>query len=1012
MRIPVICSLALTAFVAMGRPPDASAQPTIPDQPPAVVPPAAAPTWSMGQPPIYTWQTGLLIDTQRPAALGLFGVQKDLLSPMVGLAALRVEGVLGGSEGHVEGGGRLLFVSPVGRLHAGIDVDARSGDADWLVGLDLNVRRGGVLGRGTRLRIDWMPWRDNTVLAGVHVPLGGRAGTTRPRTDRVRFPSAAAAWPTAARVNLAAPRREFRAAAEALTRLVLPLRSRLGGDARQAVAEDVAAVSALGAPDDLAQRMVRGWTQLFAVALSAGGPPADAVVSRVATRARRIILEDVLLPFDGMFAQRRTPATLTYYGPPAARRFEAELAAMADLAPAQRMAAAAAFAAAIDELDGVRAGIRAVWHSDRRVFVPLQLALPPDESDTQAELDALIERATGNQFIDGNRIYYVLNEAFQFEFMRAVRKAEQYHVLWIHDVRGLGDVPQVDKVSAMHVHEYLQALTTRVRTYDEVGRLPQYFIVLDQFYYQANNGRLWMNLLEDPLGRTITLPDASAAEQRVLRAAQQELRDAVATSRRLQAGRAQHGEAWLRGLVKVHVNITHPSDFSFWAPGLIKIAGVPDNLMRDHRKIVFYDITEDDPYRGEVVFSGMGLGEWYAGPTWEDRALIVEGPAALAVKGALRRVFERQRIPTNALPEVFQARPLAPDYAARVEAERRRAEAGVIPPARAMQAHNDVGYGDKKASVVKALLASLMPRGTVIISPDSLWEDALLGSLLMGSALRGCRVMVIAPDIDNAPGTAWPVLARMHMVFSRLLALSKGLDARITAEGGLFKVGLFSEESEVGDQAGRMHEIRRNLGAASEWFAKLAPFDRAGLDQWSAQAEALSRQRPAQYLARPSKAMRPKLHMKGFYAASASGWDGLFDHPEMMTTVMEYQDQRSRQVSADRNAEVDVRAVPRAVWAARKRLLAAHDATLTPEQRARVVFYMQIGSYNMNDRSMLLDGEVAMTVAGPAATTGMLDFLTIAGLSKWVDHQEQIDAMIPPPSALHRLLARWARSLL
>ena len=56
----------------MGRPPDASAQPTIPDQPPAVVPPAAAPTWSMGQPPIYTWQTGLLIDTQRPAALGLF----------------------------------------------------------------------------------------------------------------------------------------------------------------------------------------------------------------------------------------------------------------------------------------------------------------------------------------------------------------------------------------------------------------------------------------------------------------------------------------------------------------------------------------------------------------------------------------------------------------------------------------------------------------------------------------------------------------------------------------------------------------------------------------------------------------------------------------------------------------------------------------------------------------------------------------------------------------------------
>jgi hypothetical protein len=343
----------------------------------------------------------------------------------------------------------------------------RSGDADWLVGLDLNVRRGGVLGRGTRLRIDWMPWRDNTVLAGVHVPLGGRAGTTRPRTDRVRFPRAAAAWPTAARVDLATPRREFRAAAEALTRLVLPLRSRLGGDAREAVAEDVARSGARRARRSGAAHGPR-LDAVVPVALSAGAP-ADAVVC--VSRARRIILEDVLLLFDGMLrnAARRRRWRITDRRPPGASRRNLR----PRLTPAQRMAAAAAFAAAIDELDGVRAGIRAVWHSDRRVFVPLQLALPPDESDTQAELDALIERGTGNQFIDGNRIYYVLNEAFQFEFMRAVRKAEQYHVLWIHDVRGLGDVPQVDKVSAMHVHEYLQALTTRVRTYDEVGRLPQ-----------------------------------------------------------------------------------------------------------------------------------------------------------------------------------------------------------------------------------------------------------------------------------------------------------------------------------------------------------------------------------------------------------------------------------------------------------------------------------------------------------------------------------------------------------
>ena len=90
---------------------------------------------------------------------------------------------------------------------------------------------------------------------------------------------------------------------------------------------------------------------------------------------------------------------------------------------------------------------------------------------------------------------------------------------------------------------------------------------------------------------------------------------------------------------KVHVNVTHPSDFSFWGRGLFPLVGMPDNLMRDHRKIVFYDLSEEDPTAGEVLFSGMGLGEHYAGATWEDRAIIVRGPAALGVKQAARRLF-------------------------------------------------------------------------------------------------------------------------------------------------------------------------------------------------------------------------------------------------------------------------------------------------------------------------------------------------------------------------------------
>jgi hypothetical protein len=969
--------------------------------------------FSMGQPPRLKWNAAITFDTEGDRGLAVVGAQEDLFSPMVGVAAVRAEGVLGGGRQGLEGGGRLLLVSPMARLHSGIDYDVRQKRLDWLIGLEMNVRRGGVVGRGTRLRFDWLPGRNHTVELGLSVPFGQRAGSTRPPAahDRLQVSDPPLPRRTGA-ASLAAPLAEFRAAAEAVTRVALPLRSRLGADAARAVAADIADVRALDTPARLSVRMMQAWQDVFARALS-DDPPTPASLADLTTRARRIVLQDMLLPFDGLLGQHRKPSTLEVFARGAARRFATELAGETGLSPTQRTAAAAAFVHIAHELDEVRAGLRRLWQSDRRVFIPLQVALAPDEADTQAEIDALIEGLTGERFSEGNRIYYVLNEAFQYEFLRTVRRAERYHVLWIHDVRGRGETGPIDRVSAIHVREYFEALTARVRQYDDTGALPGYFIILDEFYYESNDGRLWMTMLERPLDATITLPAGYEAEQQALRQAQQALRAAVAASRQLQTRRARFGEAWLRALVKVHVNITHPSDFSFWAPGLLPVLGMPDNLMRDHRKIVFHDIGEDDPYRGEVIFSGMGLGEHYAGATWEDRALIVQGPAALDVKAAVRRLFERQRIPSAAIPGVFREQPLAPDYAARVAAEiERAAAAGTLPSARALQAHNDVGYGVKKASAVKALLLSTLPAGTVIVTPDSLWEDTMFGSLLMGSALRGCRVLVIAPALENAPGTAWPVIARTHMLFSRLLALSQGLEPRVTEAGGLFKVGMFHEQAGVGDLVARARAQLARVRASSGWFARLAPFTADAIAQWEQRTEELARRAPPDYLVPEPLRVRPKLHMKGLYAASPSAWDGLFVRPEMTPTLLEYLEQRARQVHGTVDEGRDLRALPEAVWRARRRLLAAHEATLTPDEAARAVLYLQIGSYNMNDRSMLLDGEVALTVSGTAALSGMFDFLAIAGMTDWIDRQDQLDALLPAPSGWQRLLARWARSIL
>ncbi len=206
---------------------------------------------------------------------------------------------------------------------------------------------------------------------------------------------------------------------------------------------------------------------------------------------------------------------------------------------------------------------------------------------------------------------------------------------------------------------YLETLTKRVREYDETGRMPTFMIFHTQFFYEGSKSRLFLSLLEDPMRHDLKLGKGFEDMEQTIRKAQEDLRQAVAGSERLQAeARRNGGDGWIRDVIKVHVSVTFPADLSFRTPRVVDfLPFAPDSIMLDHRKLFFYDVTEEDPRRGEACFTGTGVGSEYAGPTWDDRGILASGPALLGLRDAARRLlrsqgFDEDADPSGIAPEV------------------------------------------------------------------------------------------------------------------------------------------------------------------------------------------------------------------------------------------------------------------------------------------------------------------------------------------------------------------------
>ncbi len=991
-------------------------------------------TPSIGQPGTWRATAGAAAGASREAGAtdalteARLGLQRAVGNPVMGVGILQFEGFAGSRVGRLDGGVRARFLVPFLRIGGGAEHNLSLDRTEGFLSTFQPIRRGGLFGDGSILRLDVVPRRDFTIRLGLEKPMWRRPppGKSRPRLDHVPLSDAPA--PRATTTPPAATAEALREAGERagwIGRYVVPWLDHPSGNrarSERAVRAHLASLKAGMTVTDasgvarprLMEDEVRAYhgaiERAFAGTLVATTPsllPGDASAraALVAAKAREVVLEEVLLPYDRLLGQVKDDDTTNEYARRARGVFVRWLHLESGLPTGSVDGALDVFMAVLGIVEENRARMSAQWGDSRFVWLPLQYALRPEDHDTHAELDAIVERAVGDRFSGGNAVSYAINEQAQYEFSRMIRSARDYHVLWIHDFRGVDDQKQPDEQSYRQVlGSYLRAMTERARAYDSTGTFPTYIIIIDQWFYAWRDARLWMDLLEDPMRHRMRLPRGYEAWEAAIAAAQDSLRRAVAGSRLLQSQREQFGERWLRDLVKVHVNVTNTPDWSFQSRRLIRGIAVADNILRDHRKISFYDITEEDPDRGEGMFTGAGVGENYSNVTWEDRSLVVRGPAALHLKAVARQVLLDQGIDSTRIPFALQPLPMPAHYDSLVRA-------GILPGSevyRALGVHNVTGYGPKDVNVAKAVLYTLMPPGSVVKLPDSLWNASFWGAAAAGCALRGGRVLMIAPAAINSPVPAFGSVEHAYELMWRLIVLQRELGPELEARGGFIRVGLFATQLDVTDIPGKL-EAALTTVARHDWLRELVALDPSVVQ---ALPGLITRWRGVEI---PpiwqdyENAPRPKLHLKANFFATREAWT-LMSQPGWDAITDEFISQRISQVQERRTAILDVDELPSDPTLRLSELPVRRwfDA-LDPATRERVMFYTTIGSHNHNFRSMVPDGEVAMIVSGWPALIPILDLISMIGSSEWPTTVAELDALHPGVGWLKTKLGHWAR---
>lgn len=959
------------------------------------------------------------VDSKLVGELNL-GIYKDLMNPVVAALGFIGEGYVRAGGSKVDGGVRLQGASRFFFIQGGVDYSFRTKDLDFIMSFNHPLRRGGPLGKGGSFRLDWIPSRRNSLSIGLSIPFGQpHMGKSRPNSAHVSLLGSSSSTNSvyAPDIELQKKLNNIRHAANWINRYTTPFLDQSIKKDKSAIVPFVESIKELKShirlKDDLYPEghvfeeevnfYHREIQKAFSLATKREFLDGGISVTKISMKAREVILCEVIIPYNRLIGQRKKHDSVLGLGRRAEEIMDVWVRNSKDVTAEHRAAVMYVFRQIIRYIDENREISRKFWKDSRLVWIPLHFALRFEDHDTEDEIDAIIEKAVGQQFTDANDVHYVINELFQPELERMIRAAKDYHVLWIHDFRGKNKAGEPDKVAyQLAVKVYLQTLIEKVREYEATKKIPLYMIFLDQNYFEANQSRLWLELLENPLDHQVHLPPKFGEWEEEIRKTQGILRNAVAESPTLQEGLRRYGKEWLANKIKVHINVTNPSDLSFRSSSFFKFFPyVPDNIMRDHRKIIFYDVTELDPGSGEAMYVGAGIGEHYVGPTWDDRGILARGPALLSLKDAARDLLLSQGFEESDIPPPLQRLAKPSNYQEMLEGLRAKGWTAL-----AMQVHNATGFGSKNANIIKAILYNLMPKGSHLYIPDSVWISTFWGSMLVSASLRGCVVLVICPAVENAPSSGQLQMSRANELFSKLLIIQELLGDEIRSVGGLLKTGVYNMNLDVGDIFGKIQKLSEQM-AESEVFRKVFPFHPSVVEMIVGMPEILVSDESRSPNFSEYKVMhRPKMHLKSQFFASERTINTLIPMEGWKSLIKKYIIARVKQVSFD-ESKIDAKDLRKDLKKDAANLLTSWGRGLSSQERGEAIIYLTVGSHNQDYRSMVMDGEDLFVVGRAWAMVAYLDFVSLIGQTTWVENVNELEKLLPKHEGFWKWLGKY-----